>query len=170
MTAGKRKHKSWTSMESFPGTGTSSSSPRHPPRAGRGPMLGRDVQPPADGHTQPALSAMQPFLLFLWAVFSQHLHSFSGLWQRCTSGCLLSRFLALSPLSFWVLSWQRVVHSVKQSVFICLHLVLYSGIWIAPETYLILNLSVYILLPRWTGVLDADGSVISREEKNWKRY
>lgn len=168
MTAGKKKHKSWTSTGSFPGTGTSSSSPRHPPRAERHPRLGRDVQPPVDGHPQPSLSSMQPFLLFFWAVFCQHLYSTSGLWQLWMAGGLLSRFLALSPLSFWVLSWQRVVHSVKQSFFICLHLVLYRGIWVAPETYLIFKLSVYVLLPRWTGVLDADWSVFSGEEKKLK--
>jgi len=64
-----------------------------------------------------------------------------------------------SPLSFRVLSQQRVMHSVKQPIWISLHLVLYRGIWIAPESYLIFKLSVYILLPRWTRVLDADWSV-----------
>lgn len=132
-----------------------------PPRAEGGPRLGRGVQPPSDEHPQPALSSVQPFFLFLRSVFSQHFHLFSGLWQLCTAGCLLSRFLALSPLSFWVLSWQRLVQSVKQPISICLHLVLYRSVRIAPKRYLIFKLSVSLLLPRWTGVLDAGWSVIS---------
>lgn len=139
-----------------------------PPRAEACPRLSRGVQPPSDGHPQPALSSMQPFLLFLWSVFS-HFYLFSGLWQLCTTGCLLLCFWHSSPLSFWVLSQQRVVHSVKQLILICLHLVLYRGVWIAPESYLIFKRSVYILLPMWTGVLDADWSVISGGW-NWKRY
>ena len=125
---------------------------------------------PIDGHPQPALSSVQPFLLFLWSVFSQHFYCFSGLWQLCTAGCLLLWFLALSALSLWVLSRQRVVHSEKQLILVCLHLVLCRGVWTVPESYLIFKGSVYILLSRWTGVVDADWSVISGRGGNWKRY
>lgn len=59
-------------------------------------------------------------------------------WQ----GVCYHAFWLSNPLSFWVLSWQRVVHNVKQLILICLHLVLCRDARAALQSYMIFKLSV----------------------------
>lgn len=59
-------------------------------------------------------------------------------WQ----GVCYHAFWHSNPLSLWVLSWQRVLHNVKQLILICLHLVLCRDARAALQSYLIFKLSV----------------------------
>lgn len=102
---------------------------------------------------------MPPFL-FLCLVFSWHFDWFSDLWQLHKAACLLSQFFGTQ--SFWVLSLQRLYVESTIRFWSCS----IQRHFNSARSYLIFRLSVYILLPRWTGILDADRSVISGKKSN----
>lgn len=105
-------------------------------REQREPQLGQGRTFPTDRH--PSLLSPPCSLSFFSS--SQCFHNIFIALVACGNfarqGVCYRVFLAHSPLSLWVLSQQRVVRHVKQPILICLHLVLYRGIWIAPESYL----------------------------------
>ena len=88
---GRESMKAKAAQRVFQARGQVPSSHGCPPRA-EGASGWAGAYTPHRQAPQPALSSMQPFLLFLWSVFSQHFYCFSGLWQLCTAGCLLSCF------------------------------------------------------------------------------
>lgn len=126
MIAGKRKHESQRCPEGLPGTGTSQDYSHSPHLVGTHNLLSSLC-------SLSFSSSSQGFHVFIYLVSCGNFA-----WQ----GVCYHAFWHSNPLSFWVLSWQRVVHSVKQMILICLHLVLCRDAQAALQSYLILKLSV----------------------------
>lgn len=122
--------------------------------------IGWGVHPPLPSWwvPQPALSLVLPFL-FLCLVFSWHFDWFSDVWQLHKAACLLSHFFGTQFL--WVLSLQRLYVVSRSRFWSCFIQRRFNG----ARSYLIFRLSVYILLPRWTGILYTDRSAISEGKK-----
>lgn len=127
MMAGKRKHESQRSPEGFPGTGTS---------------LGYSPIP----HLMDPHNLLSSLCSLSFSSFSQGFHNIFIYLVSCGNfawqGVCYHAFWHSNPLSFWVLSWQRVVHGVKQLILICLHLVLCRDARAVLQSYLIFKLSV----------------------------
>lgn len=127
MIAGKRKHESQRSPEGVSGTGTS---------------LGYSHSP----HLMATHNLLSPLCSLSFSSSSQGFHNIFIYLVSCGNfawqGVCYHAFRHSNPLCFWVLSWQRVVHSVNQLILICLHLVLCGDAQAALQSYLIFKLSV----------------------------